>query len=187
MDTAGLRKAVDSIEHEGVKRAKEKAAASDLVLLVLDGSRALDEDDREIFEDVKGKKRVVVLNKGDLPQETSMNAVRVQFMNDPVVSISALRDEGIEELKKTIYSCVLHHEIKPTPEYLIVANIRHKTVLDQARDFLSNALEGIRNRSSLEFIAFEIRSALEALGEMVGETTSEEVLNRIFEQFCIGK
>ena len=187
IDTAGLRKARDSIEQEGVRRAKERLADSDFVLLMLDGSRALDEDDSEIFREVKGKKRVVILNKHDLPQKIFIDEVKNRFVGDPIVSISALKDEGIDDLKKTIYTSLVHRDVRATPEHLIVANIRHKAVLTQIRDNLSNAMEGMGNGTSLEFIAFEIRSALEALGELVGETTSEEVLNRIFEQFCIGK
>ena len=90
-------------------------------------------------------------------------------------------------LKKTIYSCLVQRDFRATPEYLIVANIRHKDALARIKDNLSNAVKGMEEGTSIEFIAFEIRSALEALGEVVGETTSEEILNRIFDQFCIGK
>ena len=187
IDTAGLRKARDSIEQEGVRRAKERLVDSDFVLLMLDGSRALDEDDKEIFEEVKGKKRVVILNKDDLPQEISIDEVKNRFMDDPMVSISALKSEGIDDLKRTIYTSLVQRDVRATPEHLIVANIRHKAALTEIKKYLSNAMKSMEEGTSLEFIAFEIRSALEAVGELVGETTSEEVLNRIFEQFCIGK
>jgi len=187
IDTAGLRKVSDSIEREGVRRAKERLADSDFVLLMLDGSRALDEDDKEIFEEVKGKRRVVILNKDDLPQKISIDEVRNRFMDDPMVWISALKGKGIDDLKKTIYTSLVQRDVRATPEHLIVANIRHKTALTQIKDNLSNAKKGMEEGMSVEFIAFEIRSALEVLGELVGETTSEDVLNRIFEQFCIGK
>jgi tRNA modification GTPase len=187
MDTAGLRKPVDSIEQEGVRRAKERVADSDFVLLMLDGSRSLDKDDKDIFEEIKGKKRVVAVNKKDLPSEVSQGDVRKLFPEDPIILISALKNEGIDELKKTIYSALVHRDVRATPEHLIVANIRHKAALTQVRDSLSNTVKGLEERTSLEFIAFEIRYALEALGELVGETSTEEVLNRIFEQFCIGK
>jgi tRNA modification GTPase len=187
MDTAGLRKPADSIEQEGVRRAKERVADSDFILLMLDGNRALDADDIEIFGEIKGKKRVVVINKKDLPLRISLEDVKSRFEKDPIVLISALKNEGIDDLKKTIYTSLVHRDVRSTPEHLIIANIRHKTALIQARDNLSNAMKGLEEGISLEFIAFEIRSALDALGEMVGETTTEEVLNRIFEQFCIGK
>lgn len=187
MDTAGLRKATDSIEQEGVRRAKEGVADADFVILVIDGSRDINADDREIFEEVKGKKKVVVLNKADLPLKMSSEDLKRRFQEDPIVSISALKNEGIDHLKEAIYTSLVHRDVRPSPEHLIVANIRHKTALSQVRDNLTNAVKGLEEGTSLEFIAFEIRSGLEALGELVGETATEEVLNRIFEQFCIGK
>lgn len=187
MDTAGLRKAKDSIEQEGVRRAKERVADADLVLLMIDGSRELNEDDVEIFWEIRRKKKVVIINKKDLPLKISIEDVRNRFHGDPIVSISALKNEGIDDLKKTIYTLLLHRDVRITPEHLIVANIRHKEALSQVKENLSNAVRGLEEGTSLEFIAFEIRSALEALAEMVGGTTTEEVLNRIFEQFCIGK
>jgi tRNA modification GTPase len=187
MDTAGLRKPVDSIEQEGVKRAKERVADSDFVLLMLDGSRALDDDDKEIFKEIKGKKKVVAVNKNDLPFEISLEDVKRLLPEDLIISISALKNTGIDDLKQAIYTSLVHRDVRSTPEHLIVANIRHKTALTQARDNLSNAMKGLEEGTSIEFIAFEIRSALEALRELVGETATEDILNRIFEQFCIGK
>jgi tRNA modification GTPase len=187
MDTAGLRKPMDSVELEGVKRTKERVTDADFVVLTLDGSRVLDEDDIEIFKEIEGKKKVVAINKVDLPLRVSIEDLKNRFQEDTIVSISALKNEGIDDLKKTIYASLIHRHVRSSPEHVIVANIRHKTALAQAKDSLSNALKGLEEGNSLEFIAFEIRSTLEALGEMVGETTTEEVLNRIFEQFCIGK
>jgi tRNA modification GTPase len=186
-DTAGLRKTTDSIEREGVKRTKERVAESDFILLMVDGSRPIEIDDLEIFEEVKGKKRVVVMNKKDLPSMIAQKEMEERFQGDPVVSISALKKEGIEGLKEAIHTLLIHREVRPSPEYLIIANVRHKRALGQVQESLSNTLKGLEKGTSLEFIAFEMRSALEALGEMVGETTPEEVLNCIFEQFCIGK
>lgn len=187
IDTAGLRKATDSIELEGVKRAKARVAEADFILLMVDRSRPLDIDDLEIFEEVKEKKRVVVMNKKDLPSMISPKEMKDRFQGDPIISISALKNEGIEGLKEAIYTSLIHREMRPSPEYLIIANVRHKRALHQVKESLSNALKGLEKGTSLEFIAFEMRSALEALGEVVGETTPEEVLNRIFEQFCVGK
>jgi len=187
MDTAGLRKPEDSIEQEGVRRARERVADSDFVLLLLDGSRELDEDDLEIFGEIEEKKKVVIINKKDLPLNISLEEVGNRFNDDPIVLISALRNEGIDDLKKTMYHSLVHRNVRATPEHLIVANIRHKTALNQARGNLFSAFKGLEEGTSLEFIAFEIRSALEALNEMVGETATEEVLHRIFDQFCIGK
>lgn len=187
MDTAGLRRTTDSVEVEGVRRARERVADADFLLVILDGSRPVDADDREIFLETAGKKKVVVVNKTDLPSEIDLAEIESQFPEDPVIYLSALQRTGIEELKQTIYRSLIHREVRPSPEHLIVANLRHKVSLSQAREALQRAKEGLQKGISLEFIAFEIRSSLEALAEMVGETTTEEVLSRIFEQFCIGK
>jgi len=187
MDTAGLRKTMDSVELEGVRRTKERVEDADFVLLVLDGSRPLDTDDLGIFEEIKGKKKVLAINKNDLPLEISLEDLRSRVQEDPIISISALKNDGIEDLKEAIYASLIHRNVRSSPELLIVANIRHKTALAQAKENLSNASRALEEGTSLEFIAFEVHSALEALSEMVGETATEEVLNRIFEQFCIGK
>ena len=113
--------------------------------------------------------------------------MKARFNDEPVVSVSALKNEGIHVLKSTIHELLLHRDVRTTPEHLVVANVRHKTALVHIRKNLSHALKGLNEGSSLEFVAFEIRSALGNLGELVGETAGEEVLNRIFEQFCIGK
>ncbi len=187
IDTAGLRKTRDSIEKEGVMRAKEKAANADLILLVLDGSHLLDEDDFEIVSEVKDKKKVIILNKKDLPQKVLLEELKNQFPDDPVVSISALKNEGIDELRRIIYNTMIQREIRISPEHLVIANIRHKKLLVEIKVSISKAINGLKEGESYEFIAFEIRSSLDSLGQMVGETTTEDVLNRIFEQFCIGK
>lgn len=187
MDTAGLRKAMNTIEQEGMRRAKERVADADLVLLMIDRSRDLDEDDEEIFCEIDAKKKVIVLNKKDLSRKVSLKSVKERFPDHPIVQISALKGEGIEDLQRAIYSSLLHRDTRISPEHLVVANIRHKIALSNTKQSLSDALRGLEEGGSLEFIAFEIRSALDSFGEIVGETTTEEVLNRIFDQFCIGK
>ncbi len=187
IDTAGLRKPADFIEREGVRKAKERAADSDFVLLMLDGSRELDDDDEEILRETAGKKRAIIVNKNDLPLRISLGEVRRRLKAEPVVSISALNNNGINNLKEIVYNSLLHRDVRVTPEHLVVANIRHKMALIDVKDGLSNALMELDKGTPFEFIAFEIRSALRAAGELVGETATEEVLDRIFEQFCIGK
>ena len=128
-----------------------------------------------------------MINKKDLPLAISGDDLKEKFPRDPTVLISALKNEGIDLLKDAIYRSLIHRDVRSSPEYLIVANIRHKDALVRAKEGISNALRGLQDGISPEFIAFEIRSSLEAVGEIIGETTSEEILNRIFGQFCIGK
>src|SRR4030067_3395982 len=141
MDTAGLRKTVDTIEQEGVRRTKERGEDSDLVLLVLDGSRELDEDDQEILKKIDKKKKVVVLNKKDLPLKVPIEDLKRSFSDSPVVHISALNNEGVEDLKAAIYSTLIHRNVRISPDHLIVANVRHKMALSQAKDSLLNAIK----------------------------------------------
>ena len=187
MDTAGLRRAVNSVEIEGVRRTRERVANSDFILLVLDGSRELDGDDQEIFRETGGKKKVIVINKRDLSQRVALEDIRKEFQADPIVPISALKNEGMDDLRGAIYNSLIHKNIRTSSESLIVANLRHKIALGQTKEGLLAALRGLDEGISVEFVAFEIGAALEALGEIVGKTTSEEVLDRIFERFCIGK
>lgn len=187
IDTAGLRKPKDLIEEEGIKRAKRKVSDADLILLVIDGSRDIDEDDLDIFNEVKGKKKVVILNKKDLPLKVNLDDLKGKIEEESIVSVSALKNWGIDELKKEIYNTLMGKNFKLSADHLIIANIRHKLSLEKVRENLINAVNSIETGLSFEFIAFEIRSALESLGEIIGETTSDEILNRIFEQFCIGK
>jgi len=189
MDTAGLRKTADSVEQEGVRRTREKIEDADLILFVVDGSRKLDEDDEEILRKIGRKKTVIVLNKKDLPLEIFPGALKrlADEAQAQMIPISALNNEGIDHLKAAIYSAVMKNQVKSSAGQLILTNVRHKTALLEAKTDLLNAVRELEAGNSPEFVAFEIRMALEAIGELVGETTTEEVLDRIFSRFCIGK
>ena len=187
MDTAGLRKATDSVEKEGLKRTREKMEDADLILLVIDGSREIEGDDEEILRQTEKRKKIVVLNKKDLPLKVSLQDLRNLIAGSPIVPISALKNEGTDDLMAAIHDSVFYKKGRTSPDYLIIANVRHRDALTRARENLSNAVRELERKSSPEFVAFEIRLAHEALGELVGETTTEDVLNRIFGQFCIGK
>jgi tRNA modification GTPase len=186
MDTAGLRHAKDAIEEEGIRRAQERLAQADLTIWVVDGSEPLHSEDLAILPQVRNKKTVIAINKNDLPQRFSPEDLRVQIPEASLISISALRGSGIEGLKKTIRTVVLNGRIESSSE-IILSNLRHKQAIEVAREALSQALESLEKKFSPEFIALDLQRALEALGEIVGETTSAEVLDRIFAKFCIGK
>jgi tRNA modification GTPase len=187
MDTAGLRRTDDAVEQEGVRRTRERTGDADLVLLVVDGSREAENEDREIFREVEKRKKVVVLNKADLGERINRLDLQGIFPEDPVVSISALKGEGIEELKSAIHDSLVKGGVRCSPEHVVVANVRHRVALGRARERLVQAIEGVERGRPPEFVALDVRGSLEALAEMVGETTPEDVLNRIFNQFCIGK
>jgi tRNA modification GTPase len=186
MDTAGLRHAKDAIEEEGVRRTRDCLAQADLAIWVLDGSEPLTAEDFDVLSQVRPKKTIVAVNKNDLPQRFSPEDLQGQIPEALLISISALHGSGIDALKKTIHTLVLNGQMESSAE-TILSNLRHKRAIEVARGALSEALRSLEANLSFEFITLDVRGALEALGEIVGGTTSEEVLDRIFEQFCIGK
>lgn len=187
VDTAGMRRASDPIEREGVKLAKGKVAEADVVILVVDGSRKLDAHDWEIIDEVREKKKVVAVNKRDLPIKVSMEEIHGALPNTRAVEISALKNRGIDKLKKCLHSTLTGDGIGPDRGEVVVANARHKKALEGSLQCLRRATEGMEGKIPLEFVALELRSCLDHLGEIGGETTTEEVLECIFSQFCIGK
>jgi tRNA modification GTPase len=187
VDTAGMRQVSDPIEREGVRLAKGKVAEAEMVILVIDGSRGLDTNDREIIDEVRGKKKVVAINKRDLPMKVSMEEIHRAIPNTRAVEISALKNRGIDEMKKSLYSTLIRDGIGSTAGDVVVVNARHKKALEGSLECLRRAREGIEGKIPLELVALELRSCLDHLGEIGGETTTEEVLECIFSQFCIGK
>jgi tRNA modification GTPase len=187
VDTAGMRTSSDPIEREGVKLARGKVAEAEMVILVIDGSRSLDENDWEIIEEVRGKKKVIALNKRDLPTKISMEQIHGALPNTRAVEISALKNQGIETLKESICSMLTGDGIGLDTGEMLIVNARHKQALEGSLHCLRRAKEGMKRKVPLELVALELRSCLDYLGEIGGETTTEEILECIFSQFCIGK
>ena len=186
MDTAGFRKGKGKIEEAGIRLTEEKLGEAELSLIVIDQSRPLTKTDRDIVFKSQGKKRLVVVNKIDLPSRLDDTEVTRAFNGITAVRISALTGEGIDDLKRAIRNLVLEgeSEVDSTP---LAPNMRHKNALMEAERFFNNAMESIREGGPLDVIALDLQSGLQALGEIIGETTHEVVLDQIFSQFCIGK
>ncbi|MBI4619971.1 MAG: tRNA uridine-5-carboxymethylaminomethyl(34) synthesis GTPase MnmE [Desulfobacterales bacterium] len=186
IDTAGMGDAKDVIEKEGIRLAKEKLASADLVILVIDSSQELDQGDFDIVAGLIDKKVVIALNKIDLVQESSISKAKDKLKNYPIVPISALYSQGIEELKEAVFSAIIQHKLESPPS-VFITNIRHKIALEKTLDNLAHAEESLIKEMSQEFTALDIQLSLKCLGEIVGETTSDDILDRIFSGFCIGK
>lgn len=186
IDTAGIGDTKDIIEKEGIRLAKEKLASADLVILVIDSSQELDQGDFDIVVELIDKKVVIALNKIDLVQETSISSAKDKLKNYSIVPISALHSQGIEELKEAVFSAIIQHKLDSPPS-VFITNIRHKIALEKALENLAHAGESLIKEMSPEFAVLDIQLSLKCLGEIVGETTSENILNRIFSEFCIGK
>ncbi len=182
-DTAGFGYIRDEVERIGIHFAEKKLEEADLLLIVIDQSRPLNHDDMEIIERCKGRKALIVINKIDLACNLTNESA---FEGLPVMRISALTGQGLDELRKTIVNYVLEGEIDLTSSN-IAPNLRHKEALTDAADFFRSAAHIMEAEGPLEIVALELKSGLDALGEIIGETTSEDVLNSIFSQFCLGK
>jgi tRNA modification GTPase len=182
-DTAGLRSSTDPIEREGVERARKKIPDADIILWVLDGSTPYTREDDDVYQEVRDKKTIAVINKADLTLRIDDAAVRSKGI--AMARVSALTHSGIEALKESIYEIFVGTGHRPSG--LVVTNIRHRDALQRTEGALCRAEATAAAKAPLEFIAFELRDAISCLGEITGETCSEELLTEIFSRFCIGK
>ncbi len=198
IDTAGLREARDEIEQEGVRRSHESLARAEFILHVLDASEPLTPADEKYFAGFAGKKRILVVNKIDLPRRNVLPASCRQSNNSKgqscrqdagstlVVEVCCLSGQGIEALKDAIKELVWSGEIKAEMLQVMI-NSRHQDALSRARAATQRTLDVLRAGETLELAAGELRIAVNAVGEIVGETATEDLLDSIFSQFCIGK
>ncbi len=185
IDTAGIRNTDNVIEKIGVEKSRKLASEADLVLLVLDGSRQLSQEDRELIDLSADKKRIVLVNKIDLEQQISLDEIKSLTDSEPV-NISAKHDKGIEDLYDRIRDMFFKGNIDINDEALI-SNERNKNSLYKARDFLYNVIETVNSRMPEDFISMDLTQAYEALGEITGEALEEDIIDKIFSEFCLGK
>lgn len=185
MDTAGFRKGRGKLEKIGIHRAEQKMEESDLVLLVIDQSRPLHQDDLDLLARVQSKRAVVVLNKIDLRARVNEEALETLASGLHRVRISALKGEGIEELRKAIVDVITSGI--DTADLGVAPSLRHKEALERTSGHFQAGVSNLREGLPFEIVAADLQQGLEALGEIVGETANEEVLDRIFSRFCIGK
>ncbi|HHV84011.1 MAG TPA: tRNA uridine-5-carboxymethylaminomethyl(34) synthesis GTPase MnmE, partial [Tepidanaerobacter syntrophicus] len=157
------------------------------VLLIIDISRKLTEDDLNLINLIKDKTVIVVINKVDLPAAVDDEEIKALLSEARFVKISALKQEGIEELKNTIYEVISDKMGFISDEGIITADERQRRVLDEGRKFLEGALAAIDTGMPIEMVEIDIRDAWEKLGEITGDTISDEIINTIFQKFCIGK
>ncbi|RJQ51691.1 MAG: tRNA uridine-5-carboxymethylaminomethyl(34) synthesis GTPase MnmE [Nitrospiraceae bacterium] len=183
MDTAGIREVRDIAEREGVKRSIRAMEDADLVLLVLDGSEALHKTDLELAERSASKNTIFVINKTDLPRKINPKSGNVDL--SPIVHISAKSGTGLEELKNKITESITAGNTGSGDA--LVTNVRHARALEKALASVGSFISALPKKTSPEFLSVELRDALDAVGEIAGTTTPDDILNRIFSNFCIGK
>ena len=182
IDTAGLRESADSIEQEGIRRSRAALERAELILHVLDGSVPLTDADRKYLEEFAAKKRIVVVNKADLPARLEWPAET----GVKPVSVSCTTGSGLEELKDAIKESIWSGAL--TGESLeVMINSRHQDALRRARVAALITIEALRNQIPLDLVSIDLRDVVNAVGEIVGQTSTEDLLDLIFKQFCLGK
>lgn len=185
VDTAGIRtKPGDAVEQIGIDRSRAALAQADLALMVVDRSQELTEADWEIEKLVQGKPALLILNKTDLPQGQPVPAAFLPDM--PRVPLSALTGQGLDDLETIILAQITGGRII-TSDTPVVSNPRHKALLIQAAEHTQAAIEAHHEGISPDLVSIDVREAVDALGEITGETATEDLLNTIFSKFCIGK
>jgi len=190
VDTAGIRETLDMIEEIGVKRALKHIESSDLILAIFEMHRPLDADDLHLIEYLghyvqKKVNFLVILNKMDLGEDRRTVDL-LKELNSPILAVSARTGKNIELLKQQIKNSLLT-DAGLEDEAVVVTSARHKQALDHARQALKNFRKGMQSGLDEVILASELRSALDYLGEIIGEVSTEDLLNHIFSQFCIGK
>lgn len=185
LDTAGLRHSGDQVERIGVSRAMESVREADLVIAIFDGSRPLVDEDQRVIELCRDKPGVAVLNKHDLPSAVRVPDLRARGLDYRVLQLSALRDEGTEELRNSLRRMV--EEMGGGGDQTAISRERHRRALAHALAALAAAREGIIAALPAEIVTVDLAAAADALGEISGEVSSEDVLDAIFREFCIGK
>lgn len=186
IDTAGIRETEDMIERIGVERTKEYLSKADLVIFILDYSDDVSSDDKEIFDLIKNRKSIILMNKVDLPARTSKEEIEKMFPNQKIIEVSVKEGKGIDLLKHEIYDIVYSGQVKYSSEVL-VTNIRHMDLLMKSKYSLKNALESLSTGIPLDLVSIDINQSLQFLSEITGESIGEDIIDRIFSQFCVGK
>jgi tRNA modification GTPase len=195
VDTAGLREARDTIEMVGIERTRDQLQTSDVILLVVDLSQAIDNTELDFIDGIKksvdgfNDKCILILNKLDLIDNHLGCRAEDQYQPTdlPYAKLSALTHNGLHSLKRMLLDKVLSGKLTASDLGVAVTNIRHKEAMEKAREHLRLAYESLQSGETGEFVSLDMRIALDFMGEVIGVVTSEEILNNIFGKFCIGK
>ncbi|AXC55096.1 tRNA uridine-5-carboxymethylaminomethyl(34) synthesis GTPase MnmE [Bacillus subtilis] len=186
VDTAGIRETEDIVERIGVERSRQVLKEADLILLVLNYSEELSEEDVKLFEAVEGMDVIVILNKTDLEAKIDTERVRELANGRPVVTTSLLKEEGINDLEEAIQSLFYTGAIE-SGDLTYVSNTRHISILQQAKRTIEDALSGIEQDVPIDMVQIDLTRCWELLGEIIGDSVHESLIDQLFSQFCLGK
>ncbi|MFC4024185.1 tRNA uridine-5-carboxymethylaminomethyl(34) synthesis GTPase MnmE [Oceanobacillus longus] len=186
VDTAGIRETEDIVERIGVERSRKVLKESDLILFVLNYNDEITDEDLKLFEAVSGLEYILIINKTDLDQKLDMDKVKELAGNRPIITTSLIEEEGVDELEKAIAETFFTGDID-TGDMTYVSNIRHIQLLKQAKQALEEAMEGIEFGMPMDIVQIDVTRSWEFLGEIIGDTASDSLIDQLFSQFCLGK
>jgi len=186
IDTAGIRETEDVVEKIGVERSKQFFNKADLIIFMLDASSELTKEDFEILKLIKERRALVIINKTDLPSKLDEQAISEYIEDKKIIRLSVTEEKGIEELENAIVDMVYAGDVR-SKDRLLVTNVRHKNALERAFVAIEEGLEAMEKRLTMDFIEVDVKDCWEALGEITGETVAEDLIDHIFQNFCIGK
>ncbi len=185
-DTAGIIETKDRVEIEGIKRSKQKLECADIVIFMLDNSLPLSGKDKDIYDAIKDKSVIIAANKSDLKRQLDIDEVKASFSAGEVLEVSALKKKGLGKLENAIAEKLFKGKVI-IPEGPIVTNMRHKKLLERARTATGRAMELAGSEYNGELVASDLNEAVHQMGLIIGESIEDDILQRIFRGFCIGK
>lgn len=185
VDTAGIRDTDDIVEKIGVNKARVIAKDADLVIYVVDGSTMLDQNDEQIFDIIKDKKSIILLNKVDLALKTTKEMIALRT-DSPIVEISAKKESGIDKFEKVLKDMFFNGKLTFNDE-IYITNIRHKAAMSEALESLKMVVQSVDDGMPEDFFSIDLMNAYEILGSIIGESVSEDLVETIFSDFCMGK
>ena len=186
VDTAGIRDTEDIVEKIGVERSRKALSEADLILFVLNNNEPLTEDDQTLFEVIKNEDVIVIINKTDLEQRLDVSELREMIGEMPLIQTSMLKQEGIDELEIQIKDLFFGGEVQ-NQDMTYVSNSRHISLLKQARQSIQDAIDAAESGIPMDMVQIDLTRTWEILGEIIGESASDELIDQLFSQFCLGK
>jgi tRNA modification GTPase len=186
VDTAGISDTKDVLEKEGVKKSKKYLELSDILILMFDASTGIEEADKKIMDLASERKKIVVINKMDLAKRSGRDKIKAKFKGETIVEISVKKKENIGLLEKAMYDSILSRGFNQG-ECVMVNNARHKEALDKAYESMLSVTKALEDNAGAEIAAIDLKEAIFYLGLIVGKSVSDDILDRIFDRFCIGK
>ena len=186
VDTAGIRDTGDAVEKIGVEKSRKCAENADIIFMMLDASQSLTQEDRDILESIRGRKAIIIVNKTDIDNVLDAGELSTYTDKENIIFASVKEERGLERLTERFREMFLGGDIE-VRESVLISNARHKNMLQKAGEALDRAVATIDSRMPEDFISMDLQDALTALGEITGDSVDDEIIDRIFTRFCLGK